>query len=64
MKFLENLSAIMIYTSPLIFIAGLIFTAIKKENRKIGLYLIIGSIIVFIIGVTICLSILDTSHGF
>ncbi len=54
----------MIYTSPLIFIAGLIFTAIKKENRKIGLYLIIGSIIVFIIGVTICLSILDTSHGF
>ncbi len=57
MEFLGQLAIFMIFASPIVFIAGLIITAINKEKRKLGLYLVIGSIISFIIGFGICSSI-------
>ncbi len=57
MEFLGQLAIFMIFASPFVFIAGLIITAINKEKRKLGLYLVIGSIISFIIGFGICSSI-------
>lgn len=54
--FLQGLSMIMLFGSPFVFIAGLIVTAVNKENRKLGLWLVIGSVISFIIGFGICLN--------
>jgi hypothetical protein len=54
--FLIGLSTIMIFGSPFVFIAGLIVTAVNKTNRKIGLYMVLGSVISFIIGFGICAS--------
>ena len=54
--FLQQLSMVMLFGSPFVFIAGLIVTAVNKENRKLGLWLVIGSVISFIIGFGICLN--------
>ncbi len=54
--FLSGLSGVLLFGSPFIFIAGLIVTAVNKEKRKLGLYLVIGSVISFIIGFGICLN--------
>lgn len=54
--FLTGLSMIMLLGSPFVFIAGLIVTAVNKNNRKIGLSMILGSVISFIIGFGICAS--------
>ena len=54
--FLQGLSMIMLFGSTFVFIAGLIVTAVNKENRKLGLWLVIGSVISFIIGFGICLN--------
>lgn len=54
--FLQGLSGVLLFGSPFVFIAGLIITAVNKEKRKLGLYLVIGSVISFIIGFGICLN--------
>ncbi len=50
------LTKFFIVGSPFFFILGLIVTAIDKRFRKVGLALIIGSVICFIIGFGICLN--------
>jgi hypothetical protein len=50
------LTKIFIVGSPFFFILGLIITAIDKRFRKVGLALVIGSVIFFIIGFGICLN--------
>ncbi len=45
-----------IYTSPVMLISGLIITAVNNKNRKIGLMLVIGSVILFITGFGLCLN--------
>ena len=55
-EFLSGLSGILLFGSPFVFIAGLIITAFNIEKRKLGLYLVIGSVISFIIGFGICLN--------
>lgn len=55
--FLENLSSLMLFCSIIVFIAGLINIASNKEKSKsLGLKLVIGSIMCFIIGFSICSS--------
>ena len=56
MEILQNLAMIMIFGSPFVFIAGLIVTAVNKTDRKYGLYMVLGSVIIFIIGFGICLN--------
>ena len=56
MEFIAQLAMFMIFASPFVFIAGLIVTAVNKDNRKIGLYMVLGSVICFIIGFGICLN--------
>lgn len=46
----------MIFASPFVFLAGIVILAVRKEKQKLGLSLVIGSIISFIIGFGICSS--------
>ncbi len=57
MDFIVQLAIVMIYASPFVLVFGLYITAFNKEKRKLGLSLVIGSIISFIIGFGICSSI-------
>lgn len=55
--FLQGLSMIMLFGSPILFISGLIVAvASKGDNRKTGLLMVICSVISFIIGFGICLN--------
>jgi hypothetical protein len=54
--FLQTLSILILFLSSIVFITGLIFTVLNNKKRKLGLYLIFGSIISFIIGFCICLN--------
>ncbi len=64
MELLSSFAMILIFGSPFVFIAGLIVTAVNKENRKLGLSLVIGSVISFIIGFGICASNFGGGGGF
>jgi hypothetical protein len=46
----------LMFACPVLLVSGLIITAINKKNRKLGLALVIGSVIVFIIGFGTCLN--------
>ncbi len=46
----------LMYFSPVLLLSGLIITAINKKNRKIGLVLVIASIIFLILGFGACLN--------
>lgn len=46
----------LMFASPILLISGLIITAVNKKNRKIGLTLVIGSIIFLIIGFSECVN--------
>ncbi len=52
-EFLKSLVLTLIFSTPLVFIAGIFIAAI---NKKIELYMILGSVIVFFIGLGICFS--------
>lgn len=43
-------------SSPILLITGLIITATSKKNRKIGLTLVIASVIICILGFSACLN--------
>lgn len=42
--------------SPIVFVIGIILTAVSKDTRKVGIKLIIGSVIAFIIGFGTCMA--------
>ncbi len=46
----------MMYASPMLLITGLILTAVNKKNKKIGLLLVISSVIFLILGFGACLN--------
>lgn len=54
--FLGSLGAIIAIVSPFIFLVGLIMAIVSQEKRKLGIKLLIGSIILFIIGFGTCLA--------
>lgn len=62
--FLSGLSGVLLFGSPFVFIVGLIVTAVNKDNRKIGLIMVIGSVVCFIIGFGICASNFGGGGGF
>ena len=43
-------------SSPILLISGLIITAVNKKKRKIGLFLVILSVVVLIIGFSACVN--------
>ncbi len=45
----------MLCASPVLLITGLIINAVNKKNRKIGLLLVISSVIFLILGFGACL---------
>ena len=63
MEILHTLAMIMIKGSPFVFVTGLIVTVVNKDDKKYGLYMILGSVIIFIIGFGICLGTFS-SKGF
>ena len=54
--FLSVIAILLLFGSPFVLLAGLIITIANKSKRKLGLYLIIGAVISFIIGFGICLN--------
>lgn len=63
MEILHTLAMIMIIGSPFVFVTGIIVTVVNKDDKKYGLYMILGSVIIFIIGFGICLGTFS-SKGF
>ena len=59
--FFSILSAILLFGCPFIFIAGLIITLANKDKSKLGLKLLIGAVVGFIIGFGICLNNFNSS---
>ncbi len=47
---------IMLILSPIVLVIGIILAAFSKDTRKIGVKLIIGSLIAFIIGFGTCIA--------
>jgi hypothetical protein len=46
----------LMFLSPILLISGLIITATNKKNRKIGLLLVIASVIVLVVGFSACVN--------
>ncbi len=46
----------LIFASPVMLISGLIITAVNKKNRKIGLIMVISSVILLVVGFSECVN--------
>lgn len=51
---LGSLGAIIALVSPIVFLVGLLMTIFSAKNRKMGIRLLIGSVIAFIVGFGTC----------
>ncbi len=51
---LGSMGAIIALVSPFVFLTGLLMIIFSEKNRKLGIKLLIGSVIAFIVGFGTC----------
>ena len=61
-EILASIGMGIVFLSPIVFLVGLIMMIVSSKNKKIGLKLLIGSIIAFVIGFGTCLANLGSLH--
>jgi hypothetical protein len=54
--FLGQVIMLILILSPIVFVIGIILAAVSKDTKKLGVKLIIGSVITFIIGLGTCIA--------
>ena len=54
--FLASLIIFLMVLSPILFLAGLIVLIVSKEKRRLGLYMIVASAMLFVIGFGACVA--------
>ncbi|MFN3753828.1 hypothetical protein [Flavobacterium sp.] len=55
-NFWGQVLVLILILSPIVFVIGIILAAFSKGTRKVGVKLIIGSVIAFIIGFGTCMA--------
>lgn len=56
MDFLAQIAMLIFFLCPFVLIAGIIIISKNKENRQIGVKMVLGSVIIMIIGFGLCVA--------
>jgi hypothetical protein len=54
MDFLAQIALLIFFLSPIVLIAGIIVIIKDKKNKKTGVKMVLGSVIIMIIGLGLC----------